>query len=327
MKYTIGLDIGIASIGWAVINNDMDRIENLGVLTFKKAEEADGKSLNLARREARGTRRRLRRRAIRMKKVKELMINFNLISQKELDNLYILTPEDKSVWELRKIGLEKVLDRKEWARVLTSIAKRRGYKSNRRIDTNDKEIGKLSKGTIENKKILEEKGYKTIGEMFYKDPKFKDYKRNKSGEYNNTILRSMLIDEVNILFETQRKLGNKYTDKEFQKQYIDIVTYQKPYTIPQPGKCTFEKNELRAPKNSYTFERFMLLQKINNLTIYDEHGEQIKITNEQREKIINMAYEKTEVKYTQLRKELNLTEKMKFTNLNYNQSKKNAKLS
>ena len=58
MKYTIGLDIGIASVGWAVINNDKSRIENLGVRVFKKAEEADGKSLNLARREARGTRRR-----------------------------------------------------------------------------------------------------------------------------------------------------------------------------------------------------------------------------------------------------------------------------
>ena len=60
MKYTIGLDIGIASVGWAVINNDKSRIENLGVRIFKKAEESDGKSLNLARREARGSRRRLR---------------------------------------------------------------------------------------------------------------------------------------------------------------------------------------------------------------------------------------------------------------------------
>ena len=32
------------------------------------------------------------------------------------------------------------------------------------------------------------------------------------------------------------------------------------------GKCTFEKEEPRASKNSWTFERFMLLQKINNLT-------------------------------------------------------------
>lgn len=36
MRYTIGLDIGIASVGWAVINEDKSRIEDLGVRVFKK---------------------------------------------------------------------------------------------------------------------------------------------------------------------------------------------------------------------------------------------------------------------------------------------------
>ena len=173
----------------------------------------------------------------------------------------------EDVWELRALGLEEILDRKEWARVLTNIAKRRGYKSNRKIDEEDKEVGKLSKGTLENKRILEEKGYRTIGEMFYKDEKFEDSKRNKGGEYNNTVLRSMLVDEIHILFECQRKFGNMYATKELEKEYIDIVTFQKPYITPELlermlGKCMFEKDEPRAPKNSYIFERFTLLQKM-----------------------------------------------------------------
>ena len=36
MKYTIGLDIGIASVGWAVINNDKSRIEKLEYLKKQK---------------------------------------------------------------------------------------------------------------------------------------------------------------------------------------------------------------------------------------------------------------------------------------------------
>lgn len=332
MKYTIGLDIGIASVGWAVINNDTNRIENLGVRIFKKAEEPDGEALNLARREARGSRRRIRRRATRMKKVKELMIKYQLISQEELKDLYILKADDKDVWELRERGLERCLNRKEWARVLTSIAKRRGYKSNRKIDEEDKEVGKLSKGTLENKKILEEKGYRTIGEMFYRDEKFKESKRNKAGEYNNTVLRNMLIDEVNMLFKRQRELGNINAKENFQKEYIDIITYQKPYITPELlekmlGKCTFEKDEPRAPKNSYTFERFMLLQKINNLTIYNEHKEKIEISPEQREEIMKMAYTQSEIKYSQLRKKFDLTDKMKFADLNYTQTKKQETLS
>jgi len=48
---TFGLDIGIASVGWAVLGEN--RIIDLGVRCFDKAETADkGESLNLARRMA-----------------------------------------------------------------------------------------------------------------------------------------------------------------------------------------------------------------------------------------------------------------------------------
>ena len=321
MKYTIGLDIGIASVGWAVINEDKSRIEDLGVRVFKKAEEPDGKSLNLARREARGSRRRIRRRATRMQKVKELLVKYSLVSEKELETLYIITETTPDVYELRAKGLDQLLSRQEFARVLTNIAKRRGYKSNRKIDEEDKEVGKLSKGTIENKRILQEKGYRTIGEMFYKDEKFEYNKRNKGGEYNNTVLRSMLIDEVHTLFEMQRKFKSEFANEEFEKEYVEIMTYQKPYITPELlekmlGKCTFEKGEPRAPKNSYTFERFMLLQKVNNLNIYI-NGEKVEIPQEKKKEIIELAYKQAEIKYTQLRKKLELPIEARFADLNY----------
>jgi CRISPR-associated endonuclease Csn1 len=53
---TFGLDIGIASVGWAVLGEN--RIIDLGVRCFDKAETAkEGDSLNLTRRMARLTRR------------------------------------------------------------------------------------------------------------------------------------------------------------------------------------------------------------------------------------------------------------------------------
>jgi len=322
MRYTIGLDIGIASVGWAVINNDENRIENLGVRIFKKAEDPKtGKSPNFDRRLARGSRRRLRRRAIRMQKIKDLFLKYGLVNSEELKNLYTINESTIDVWELREIALDNKIDRKSWARILTHIAKRRGYKSNRKIDIEDKEVGKLSKGTIENKKLLEENNYRTIGEMFYKDEKFKTNKRNKSGEYTNTVLRSMLVDEVKILFAKQREYGSQYAKEEFEKEYIDEMCFQEKYLTEELlekmlGKCTFEEGEVRAPKNSYTFERFMLLQKVNNLRI-DMLGEEIKLTEEQRMKIIEMAYKQSEVKYIQIRKLMQLPEKAKFSDLNY----------
>lgn len=326
--YTIGLDVGIASIGWAVINNEKNRIEDLGVRTFKKAETPDGKSLNEERRLARGTRRRIRRRKIRMEKIKKLFVKYQLVSQEELDQLYQLKSSDKSIWELRKIALEQPISPKEWARVLTSIAKRRGYQSNRKTEVEDKEVGKLTEGTMENKKILEEKNYKTIGEMFFEDEKFKIAKRNKAGEYNKTVLRKLLKQEIEILFENQRKLGNKFATKEFEKEYLEVFEYQKEFLTEQLlekmlGKCTFEKEEHRAPKNSYTFERFMLLQKVNNLRLI-QNGEVIEPTKEQIQKIISIAYEQSEIKYNTIRNKLKLDKDTRFSGINYAVSKKEA---
>ena len=43
MEYTLGLDIGIASVGWAVLSNDAKgepcHIEDLGVRIFEAAEQ------------------------------------------------------------------------------------------------------------------------------------------------------------------------------------------------------------------------------------------------------------------------------------------------
>ena len=75
LYYRIGLDIGITSVGWAVLeNNSSDepvRIVDLGVRLFERAEiPKTGESLAGPRRAARTTRRRLRRRRHRLDRIK-----------------------------------------------------------------------------------------------------------------------------------------------------------------------------------------------------------------------------------------------------------------
>lgn len=58
LRYTMGLDIGIGSVGWAVLQNNAQRepikIVDLGVRVFEKAEQPKtGASLVAPRREAR----------------------------------------------------------------------------------------------------------------------------------------------------------------------------------------------------------------------------------------------------------------------------------
>lgn len=78
MKYGIGLDIGIASVGFAVLALDAEEepcgIIRLGSRIFDAAEvPKTGASLALPRREARSARRRLRRRRHRLERIRHLL--------------------------------------------------------------------------------------------------------------------------------------------------------------------------------------------------------------------------------------------------------------
>lgn len=76
--YALGLDIGIGSVGWAVLRNqpngEPDRIQDLGVRIFDKAEQPKtGASLAAPRRDAKKRRRRLRRHRHRLERIRYLM--------------------------------------------------------------------------------------------------------------------------------------------------------------------------------------------------------------------------------------------------------------
>ena len=331
MKYILGLDLGISSIGWAVVNKEKNRIEDLGVRLFPAGERPkDGGSLNEMRRTARGQRRRVSRKRVRMRKIKELFVNYALINEKEIEKLYEIQKDDIDVWQLRCEGLERKLTNREWARVLTTIAKRRGYKSNRKDSKSEKdETGKVLKAINKNKQLMLEKNYRTVGELLFKEASSNNSTlRNKADQYDNCVLREMLEDEVRKLFEAQRKLKNEYSSEEFQNEYLEVFNYQKPFMTKKLmekmiGKCTFEENEPRASKNSWTFERFMLLQKVNNLT-YSTGKEKISLTEEQRIELITLAYNQKEIKYEKIRKLFGLPDNARFTGLDYS-NRKNIK--
>lgn len=157
MRYVLGLDIGIASIGWGILNLDKERIERLGVRTFIKAENPkDGSSLALPRRIARSERRRIRRRSHRMERLRSLFVNDGVLTKHKMETLY-LEQFAENPYILRSKGLDQCLDPEEWVRALLHIAKRRGFKSNRKSDSKDKESGQLLKGVDDNRELLQEK--------------------------------------------------------------------------------------------------------------------------------------------------------------------------
>ena len=321
-EYTLGLDIGIASVGAALINSD--QIIALHVRTFEKAETAkEGESLNKIRREARGKRRTLRRRVFRLSCLRKIFVREGLWESNNINNLI---PDDKSPWQLRAEGLQRRLSKKEWAIVIYHIVKHRGFQSNRKSEIKtDEKAGKMLSGVKRNQSSMAENGYKTVGEMIYKDTFFSAHKRNKSGDYTHTISREDLERELFILFAKQRDFGNVEANECFEKSVHKWLMARRPTLsgndlINMVGYCSFEKDERRIPKACYRFERFSWLQKLNNLKIVSS-GETRTLTDKEKALLKEMPFNRVKLTYKQVRKKLSLDEKSRFNLLSYRQHK------
>lgn len=346
LRYTLGLDIGIASVGWAVLENNIDgepiKIERLGVRIFDKAEQPKtGASLAEPRREARGQRRTIRRRRHRKDRIKQLIQQNDIMTRVEMDEMFEHLQFETSVYELRVQALERALTKQEFVRVLIHLAQRRGYKSNSKSEeAKDKENGKVKSAISENKKCMEENGYRTIGEMLLNDDRFWECNpdgtkifvpHNHPDDYRTTVERSMVEDEIRLIFSRQHALGVPYATSEFEEAYLEIWGSQRNFDEGPGGKspyggnmiekmlghCTFEKDEPRAAKGSYSAEYFRLLQDVNHLRLVKNNGESCALTREQKQIYIDLVMKSAAASYAQLRKKLELSNDISFNMLRY----------
>jgi CRISPR-associated endonuclease Csn1 len=221
---TFGLDIGIASVGWAVLGEN--RIIDLGVRCFDKAETAkEGDSLNLTRRMARLMRRRLRRRAWRLTKLARLLKREGLITDTDLfKKPPVKGQQSASSWQLRVAGLDRLLTAEEWARVIYHLCKHRGFHWVSRAEEkaaegdSKSEGGKVKQGLAGTKKLMQEKMYRSAAEMVLVE--FPDAQRNKQGDYSKALSRVLLSEELALLFQQQRKLGNPHTNAKLETEIL-----------------------------------------------------------------------------------------------------------
>ena len=310
MAYIFGFDLGVASVGWSVIDPDK-RIVDLGVRAFKKAEtDKEGAPLNLIRRTSRLNRRRLYRRAHRLNKLLNFLIKSGLITTKEeiLKNEYNDNP-----WELRTVGLRSVLTNNQLARVIYHICKHRGfYWASSAESEREDDNGKIKKSLFSNQKLMEEKGYKTVGQMIYTE--YPNCQRNKDKDYSKSLPRAALAEELSLLFHVQKVVfSNPIITDEFCKAILGtgdkrsgFLWEQKPALqgdklLEMVGHCRFESEELRAPTASYWSERHVWLTKVLNLRVYGDDRQERPLNDEERSLIINKAIEiKSDIKYSTL---------------------------
>lgn len=353
--YRLGLDVGIKSVGWCVLecdeNGEPIQIKALNSRIFDAAEQPKtGASLAEPRRNARGLRRRIRRKSFRLERIRKLFSENGIELFETQDDLICLKDEYKNldVVKLRSDALDKKLTEAEFARVLYSLARHRGFKSNKRVvvtDDDDEEKkgkrkendeGELLSSIRKSEEEMRESGMRTRGEQLYKKYLMEGKPvHNKGGDYSMCVSRDILAKEIELLFEKQKEFGNNFATDKNKEKYLDIFLSQRNFD-EGPGKgsqytgshdvkkCEIYRDEDVAAKGTYTSEWATIYQKINNLSIICG-GDRRRLSNEERQIAVELAKKVEKVTYKAFRKAIKLDDDYRFSALNYSEKKKQGK--
>lgn len=90
--------------------------------------------------------------------------------------------------------------------------------------------------------------------------------------------RSMLEDEVDILWKSQRRFNEDLYSDEVRDKIKAVIFYQRKLKPQIPGKCLFLPDEDRVAKALPSFQRFRISSELANLRWIDRYGRNTKIT-------------------------------------------------
>ena len=298
-RLVLGLDIGITSVGYGVIDIDRNEFVDYGVRLFKEGTAAN----NEERRTKRGARRLKRRKVNRLADMKKLLMKLGI-----LDDQYVPL---NNPYEIRKKGLSNKLLNNELATAILHITKNRGTCLESNADeTQDEESTKniLSKNAQELKdkyiceiqlSRLEESGkIRGINNNF----KTEDYLKELNKILENQELEDDTVNKIKEIVARRRHYDQgpgseksptpygSYRMENGELVHVNLIDMMR-------GKCSVFPDQLRAPQQSYSAELFNLLNDLNNLKINGE-----KLSSTEKQKIIDFVNEKGGITVKQLLK-------------------------
>ena len=313
----LGLDGGIASVGWAVLDLDDDALSIVAAGTWMfDAPETDKERTptNAIRRQKRGQRRVIRRRHQRMSAIRHLFHRHRLLESAERDALRL---PDLDPWLLRAQALTRTLTGPELAAALGHIARHRGFRSNSKRDRSANatdETSKMLKAIAGTQERLGQ--YATVGTMFASDPALKDRKRNRDGNFDRSIMRSDHEHEVRAIFIAQRRLDNKLATDDLESAFAHTAFWQRPLQDSEGllGACRFEPAEKRTARRCYSFELFRLLSRLRTLPL-STGGSDWNLSAEQIGLVVTDFGHTKGITYRSLRKTLDLDPRTRFVGI------------
>lgn len=291
MAKILGLDLGTNSIGWAIrdTNKDGNQIVDTNVIVFPQGVgEEKGVEFSLAseRTKHRASRKLYERKKKRKTDLLKLLIEngFCPLTNDELliwsvykkgqEMKYPTTNFEFSEWlkvnpyEVRAKAVNEIISKQELGRALYHMCQRRGFKSGRKDADAGKDLEQYKKEQL----ILEQNGFKTLGEYYFdllqNDKKIRKTKFSADDQEVNSS-RISYVEEFNILMKSQN-ISTTLSDA-----FFDAIFFQRPLKSQKGavGKCTLEKAKSRCPISHPLFEEFRMFQYLNSIKVKERNND------------------------------------------------------
>lgn len=281
-KKILGLDLGVTSIGWALISENDDTqksIIDMGVRivplsTNDKDEFSTGNAIskNQNRTMKRTQRKGYDRYQLRRYALVQLLTKAGIMPDETLFKL-----SSVELYELRDKSLREKIELKEIGRIFYHLNQRRGYKSSRGDASADKKDTEYVAAVKARHTQLKESGV-TIGQYFYEQLKENKFYRIKEQVFP----REAYEEEFDAICSSQQQYHEELTDDLIDKFKNDIIYYQRKLKS-QKGLvsiCELESKEKQdnkgnmilcgpkvAPKSSPLFQLCKIWESINNISL------------------------------------------------------------
>lgn len=331
----LGLDPGIASCGFALLDMTDNSILEMGVHLFDAPQEDKTKvSLAVGRRNARSARRNNYRTKMRLKHCLELLKQAGLVPEEADRRWFQSRPGDRPVLKLRARGLDVLLTDRELAQVLYALCQRRGYIPHGEGsfgETDDTEGRKVLDAVRKNTEALKAGNFRTVGEMLNAE----GASRNKGGVYARCILNSQIQDEVRAIFSAQRSLGSTKATEELEDAYISCLTWEKSSldhdekTYGLVGCCSYFCDQKRAANADISSELCRAYERLGHIVIIREDGSEQTLSKDQINGYIATLFsveplkrnKDCKVRYSDIRSDLGLSAKDRFKGVDFDDEK------
>ena len=315
-RYRLGIDLGTASIGTALVELSGSaehphpiNILHMGVRIFDDGRDPKTKiPLGVARRVAKQTRKMFDRYLRRRKRLIDTLIEFKIWPADETQRkaLCLLNPYD-----IRTRALDEKISLPELGRAIFHLNQRRGFKSNRKTDGG--EDGKIRQAVAKLEETFQKEGCRTLGEFYHNRlNKGQSVRARLEGagakaSYPFYPSRQMIECEFDKIWDKQSEFYPDILTESARNKIRSTLLYQRPLKPAIPGKCFLEPSENRAPIASPYFQRFRILQTINELRIIDRYGEQRQLSLKERNILLEYLSQKKELNFSATKKLLSLS--------------------